>query len=89
MQLIHSKSTDINAIMEIIHDAQEYLAEQGIDQWQNGYPDEARIQEDIANNESYIVKNEEGIIMATSMFTLRPEPTYTNIEGEWITEKNS
>lgn len=73
------------AIMDIIHDAQAYLASLGIDQWQNGYPDEHKILTDILNNESYIVTNKEAQIMATAMFTTRPDPTYTVIDGRWLT----
>ena len=39
--------TDLNAIMNIISQAQNYLKEQGIDQWQNGYPNRQTIKKDI------------------------------------------
>lgn len=85
MKLRKSTREDVEAIMGIIRDAQELLAAQGSDQWQDGYPDVARIQSDIDNDESYVVENEEGDIMATTMFTFGGEVTYNDIEGEWIT----
>ena len=47
-----------------------------IDQWQNGYPNQTQIEQDIANNESYVLINDEHQVIATSMFSIRPEPTY-------------
>lgn len=71
--------------MKIIRDAQELLAAQGSDQWQDGYPDVARIQQDIDQKESYVVVDDNGDMMATTMFTLGGESTYQTIEGEWLT----
>ena len=38
MNLISSKIKDIPDILRILSDAQKYLADQGVDQWQDGYP---------------------------------------------------
>lgn len=86
MKFRKSTYNDIPAIMKIIRDAQELLASQGSDQWQDGYPDVARITLDIDNNESYVLVNEVGELMATTMFTLGGEQTYYQIEGDWLTQ---
>lgn len=79
-----SKFEDIGRIMEIIRQAQTYLKSQGVDQWQNGYPDETAIESDIKNNISYVLE-EEGEILATSAISFEGEPTYNKIyEGKWI-----
>lgn len=83
MKIRLSTSNDIVEIMLIINDAKQYLASKNIDQWQNGYPNTAQVENDIANGESYVVVNDKNVIMATSMFTLRKEPTYKIIEGKW------
>ena len=76
---------NIPAIMEIINDAKELLASLNIDQWQNGYPNAAQVENDIEKGESFVVVNDENIVMATSMFTLRKEPTYKEvIDGKWL-----
>lgn len=85
MQLRLSNTEDIPAIMSIIHDAQAYLAQQNIDQWQNGYPNIPRIEQDIALQESYVLLDAQQNIIATTVLSTRPEPTYTIIEGQWIT----
>ena len=84
MKLSLSTFQNEDAIMGIIADAQIYLAELKIDQWQDGYPNAQAIRADITQRESYVVQNEDGVVMATSMFTTAPESTYEAIEGEWI-----
>lgn len=76
-------------MMNIVKDAQNYLAELGIDQWQNGYPNEAVLLNDISNEESYCVLHEDGALMGMTMFTTRQEPTYNSIDGGWLTSDNA
>ena len=58
--------------MQIIAEAQAYLATQHIEQWQNGYPNEKSILNDLENNESYVVRSEDSTIqIATAMFSTR------------------
>jgi len=87
MKIRRSKTEDIPEIMVIINDAKTYLASQNIDQWQNGYPNTEQIENDIINKESYVVLNDDNKILATSMFTVNPEPTYNVIDGNWITNE--
>jgi len=75
--------------MSIVKDAQVYLASKNIDQWQDGYPNEEVILNDISNHESFIVNNKSNDIMATTMFTTQPESTYLSIDGTWLTAKNA
>ena len=83
-----SKIEDIPNIIEIIEDAKQYLASQKIDQWQNGYPNAHQVENDIKNGESYVVVDDKKEVMATSMFTTSPEPTYKIIDGNWIMDEN-
>ena len=85
MKLDLSSPSNLPSMMQIVSDAQNYLASLGIDQWQNGYPNEEVLLNDISNNKSYCVSNAEGQIMGMTMFTNRPEPTYSTIEGSWLT----
>lgn len=85
MKIRQSTLKDVPSIMTIIDDAKAYLASQNIDQWQNGYPNEEQVKNDIEKEESYVVVNDENQVMATSMFTLRKEPTYKEvIDGKWL-----
>ncbi|CUQ16035.1 GNAT family N-acetyltransferase [Clostridium baratii] len=84
MKLRKSVNEDINNIMQIIDEAKEALKEQGIDQWQNGYPNADVIRNDILNNDSYVfIKNNE--IVATLAVSFDGEKTYDKIyDGNWI-----
>lgn len=89
MKIRPSTFNDIPSIITIIDDAKAYLASQNIDQWQNGYPNAEQVENDIKKGESYVVINNENQIMATSMFTLRKEPTYKEvIDGKWLIAEN-
>ncbi|WP_455935229.1 hypothetical protein [Haemophilus sp.] len=54
MEFRKSVKSDIPEIMGIIKQAQDYFKEKNIDQWQNGYPNEEVINNDIENEESYV-----------------------------------
>lgn len=74
---------DVNNVMKIIKQAQDYFKSQGVDQWQNGYPNEKTIENDIKNDESYVLEKD-GEIVATTMLTFNGEPTYASIQGKWL-----
>ncbi|NQX84554.1 MAG: GNAT family N-acetyltransferase [Flavobacteriaceae bacterium] len=80
---------DLPAIMDIIQYAQRYLAHLNIDQWQDGYPNEAAILNDISNQESFVVLAKNNHIIATFMLSTAEEPSYTTIDGQWLTDKHS
>ena len=80
-----SANNDLPSIMKIIHEAQQYLASQNIDQWQDGYPDETMILNDIQNKESFIVLDNEEIV-ATYVLSINGDENYDVIEGNWLTD---
>lgn len=84
-----SSLNDVPRIMEIINDAKALLKSLNIDQWQNGYPNAEQIENDIKNEESYVIVNADNVIVATTMFTTRSEPTYKKVfDGNWIIDEN-
>jgi len=89
MTLRYSTKDDVLAIMKIIDDAQKYLAQLKIDQWQDGYPTEEQILIDINNNDSYVVIDDAGKVMCTTVFTTKKEPTYQNVDGNWLTKEDA
>lgn len=89
MEFLKSSRKKLEHIIKIIGEAQEYLAIQNINQWQNGYPNKETILNDIKNNESYIITTKESVIIGTAMFSTKKEPTYKSIEGQWITKSDS
>ena len=80
---------DIPQIMEIIRQAQSYLKEQGIDQWQDGYPSREIVLTDIDLSRSYSAVID-GEICGTFVLVDDGEVTYDKIyDGHWITGDDS
>lgn len=81
MNVAEAKISDLNGIMNLVHQAQKYFKEHGIDQWQNNYPTEEVILTDIHNHESYVLREHNQVIaMMTLTFTEQPE--YDRIDGQ-------
>ena len=86
MKLRKATVADGPAVAALYREAQAFLAAQGIDQWQDGYPNEETFQEDVARGESWLLEDE-GQVVATACLGLGREPTYDTIyQGAWGTE---
>ena len=86
-----TKSTheDIPSLLSLFAEARATIATLGIDQWQNGYPTDTVIREDILRGESYVYKRD-GELLATFVLMDRSEPTYNVIyDGEWLTGQSA
>ncbi|MCL2342647.1 MAG: GNAT family N-acetyltransferase [Firmicutes bacterium] len=71
--------------MDIVRDAQARLAECGVPQWQDGYPDEAAFLGDIARSEGWVFLHKDEIVGICTV-SMRPEEDYANLlfGGEWL-----
>jgi len=77
--------SDVNNVMGVIKQAQDYFKERGINQWQNNYPNSDTINNDITNGHSYVLLKDEDIV-ATVAVSFDGESTYNNIyDGKWLT----
>lgn len=86
MEFRKAKHTDLESIMNIIIEAQCFLKEQGINQWQNGYPNSSIITSDIEAGNSYMLLHNNTIV-ATAALSFNGEPTYDTIyDGSWLSE---
>lgn len=84
MEFRKTNETDLNDIMIIIRQAQDYFKKQGINQWQNNYPNEDTIRNDMNKNYSYVLLKD-NIAVATAAVSFEGEKTYDTIyEGQWI-----
>lgn len=80
-----SHPDDLSTIMNLIQQAQEDFKTAGIDQWQDGYPNETAILSDIKKSESFVILSDNQIV-ATAMISFGGEPTYEHIDGKWLTD---
>lgn len=85
IELRKAKLTEVKSILNIIQDGQSFLKSQGLDQWQNGYPNESSIINDINNGNCYVLIDNDKIV-ATAAIIYDIDPNYNIIyEGEWLT----
>ena len=81
------EGTDLERVMEIVADAQNWFREQNIDQWQDGYPTQDIILSDISGGYNYIVEYN-GVVVATFVVSFAGEPTYSEIKGNgWLNDE--
>ncbi len=79
---------DHAAIVAITTEGREFLAAQGLDQWQGGNPSPERVAEDIACGYSYLaVDTETGAPLGTVALCGVAEADYANVRaGAWLTD---
>jgi len=76
---------DVPAMMLMIKQAQIFLHALHINQWQNGYPSQDIIEQDIINCNAWILENNTTLI-ALAVVVFEIEPTYLQIyNGTWLT----
>lgn len=78
---------DAAAIWEIMLFAIESRKKDGSRQWQDGYPNEQIIQNDIERRQGYVLTLKEEIV-AYGAVIFEEEPAYTAIQGKWMTNGN-
>lgn len=77
---------DIPAVMEIIEQAKQFLKEQGLTQWQNGYPNSFVIEKDIELCQSYLTYSDSNLV-GTFCLCFTKEASYETIyDGAWLNQ---
>lgn len=84
MNLRKATFIEIPAIWEILQQAIQQRKQDGSDQWQNGYPNEQVIHNDISNGNGYVLVDN-NIIIAYVAIIFGIEPAYNDIKGKWLT----
>lgn len=75
----------IKDIMEIIGQAKRRMKERGLDQWQDGYPDEATIRNDKRKHQGHFFRKcLEPAAYAAIVFD--KDPYYEKIDGQWLSD---
>ena len=76
--------TEIPIIWEILQQAIEQRRKDGSNQWQNGYPNEQTIHDDISNGYGYVL-TENDTITTYAAIIFGVEPAYNDLIGNWLT----
>lgn len=81
-----TEKEDVAGVLKIIESAKERMKNMGLDQWQNSYPNENSIREDMSKGISYVIE-ENGEILGTSVLTFEKEEVYENMKkGKWLSD---
>lgn len=84
MYLRKATLEDQDAIMNIVNQAKLYFKNAGINQWQQGYPNEQSLEEDIQKGRSYVYCDDNNTVCATAALCFGIEPDYNKIyDGKW------
>ena len=65
---------DLNEMMDIVRQAQQDLKELKVDQWQNGYPNETVLTEDIKKGKAVVIETEH--VLGFMVVSMNDETTY-------------
>lgn len=84
MKLRKAIFSEIAIIWEILQQAIEQRKKDGSEQWQNGYPNEETVSDDITNCYGYVVTDND-VIIAYAAIIFGVESAYNEINGQWLT----
>ena len=84
MEIRHAQKQDLADIIRVYRAAKAYMDATGnATQWQEGYPSEEMVEQDISNRKLYVLADEERV-SAVFYFSVEDDPTYRRIyDGVW------
>lgn len=77
-------ASDIPQIWKIIQQAIVRRKNDGSQQWQDGYPNETVIEQDIAKSIGYVI-TDDAAIAGYAAVLFNDEPAYEELKGTWLT----
>lgn len=85
MNYVFRKATaaEIPQIWEILQDAITRRKNDGSRQWQDGYPNENAIKQDVEKGVGYVLTNNE-VILGYAAILISDEPAYADLKGTWL-----
>ena len=84
MKLRKANFSEIITIWEILQQAIEQRRQDGSEQWQNGYPNQQTVYDDITNGYGYVI-TDRNVVIAYAAIIFGVEPAYNEIKGQWLT----
>lgn len=85
MIITKASKLDLPKIMEIVEKGRKQIKTYGIDQWQNGYPNQESFSKDIELDRLYVLKDEnvEGVFAI-----INHDYSYDEIDGKWLDDSD-
>lgn len=97
MHIRKTRLDEVEQVLEIIQHGRHIQAMTGNKgQWPDHYPARQHIEADILKGESYVCVSDqaeadlinEGTLLATLCIQESPDPTYANIDGQWLNDND-
>lgn len=76
---------DLKTATALIEQAKVFLRENGVDQWQTGYPNEEAIAGDLQRGEGYVMELD-GQVRGYACISFAGEPCYNELAGKWLSD---
>lgn len=76
---------DLKTATALIEQAKVFLRENGVDQWQTGYPNEEAIAGDLQRGEGYVMEVD-GQVRGYACISFAGEPCYNELAGKWLSD---
>ena len=76
---------DVKTATALIEQAKVFLRENGVDQWQTGYPNEEAIAGELQRGEGYVMEVV-GQVRGYACISFAGEPCYIDLAGIWLSD---
>lgn len=86
MEFRKAGTKDVPVIMHLIEEAKVFLRQKGVDQWQNGYPNEEAVLTDVKEGVGYVLVTENKTI-GYACISFAGEPCYDDLKGNWLSQQ--
>lgn len=80
-----AEKTDIAQILTIMNQAKHYFKANCIPQWQNGYPEEIDVVDDLSNDGAYVAVDG-NLVVGYCFIKEMIDHNYDLIEGQWLND---
>ena len=88
MKIRHATIKDIPKMREIFNYGREIQIQTGnLNQWEEGYPSKNLMMEDMEKGAAHVCESDQGEMIAVLSIFTEPDPTYYEIEGEWLNDE--
>lgn len=88
MKIRKATIEDLPKMREIFNYGRELQIQTGNpNQWEEGYPSKNLMMEDMEKGAAHVCESDQGEIMAVLSIFTEPDPTYYEIEGEWLNDE--
>jgi len=84
MYLRKASADELDLVLSIIEDGKKQLADAGIDQWQNEYPNRDTIKADIDAGHAVIYNSDDHETLGVASVVPSPDSAYDALKGDWL-----